>query len=508
MEIKKAIIFGEHPMKSSLLTQYRQIGTDAIESASFDVQVFQAQPVQQVIILTSEEKNRDDAAALTFLSAMASIHQTDAPRIQILLLLQNPDVLHLLQKTGFPPAVDASFEVWPMTLEEIWARNLVVRMPGISRTDSPPLDWHPLTKESKSFVHLVICGTDRYAWEVAVQAALVAHFPNYDEEAERPLRTRISFISPQIAPFRDAFIQRYRQLFTHSFYRTVDVERKTSDLHHPFYEGKRKDFVDVEWEFVDASLCNPLVEERISAWAVDPARLLTLVISDPDDAANVQTSLSVPDNLFVNDVPVWVLQKKHDWTSLLPESRSGKVYAFGKESTGLDVRMPLVEMAKLLHYFYTYIYQFQELPTAFPADEVVSAWQHVGSLKMRNSNICNVLTMAGKMRSLGHEGDDWRQFYALSPEEVEYLAKTEHNRWSVERLISGSRPCTDEEREAVLADISLKRKFKKERDAHFDLCAYDELLPDETGRNVQEYDRDLTACIPLLVQSFLSRTRE
>ena len=503
---RKAIIFGEHPLKPSLLAQYGQMGVEVAESASFDPKLFQAHPVRQIILLTSEEEGRNAAAALDFLSVLSGFCQPDAPRIQVLLLLQNPAILHLLQRTDFPPEVNKTFEVWPLTMEEIWARNLVVRMPGIRSAGGPSLDRNPITQESKSFVHLVIAGTDSYAWEVAVQAAMVAHFPNYDEKAERPLRTRISFISPQIAAFRDAFMERYQNLFTHSFYRTVKVEEKTSALHHPLFEGKRPDFVDVEWEFVEASLSNPLVADRLSSWAEDPSRQLTLVITGWEDASNVQNCLSVPEKLFEKDVPVWVLQRKHNWTSALPASR--KVLPFGLESAGLDVRMPLVEMAKLLHYFYTYSYQFQELPTSFPPEEVEAAWQNAGPLKMRCSNVYNVMTMAGKMRSLGHGGDDWRQFYALSPEEVEALAKTEHNRWSVERLISGSRPCTEKEREEIQADIKLKRQYKKERDAHLDLCSYEELLPDETGRNVKDYDRDLTACIPLLAQTYFSRTEK
>lgn len=491
-----------------LLAQYEQMGAEVIVSASFSEEVFRSNYVDQVVILTSEEGRMNDAAAWEFLSGLSALSCKKNFRIPVFLLLHNSHVFHLLQTTGVPAPVDIAFELWPFTMEDVWARNLVVRMPGIRVFDAPSLDRRPIMVDSETFVHLVIAGTDSYAWEVAVQAALVCHFPNYDEKAPEPLRTRITFVSPGITAFRDAFIGRYPQLFAHSFYRTINLEEKSSFLHRPLYEGKRLDFVDVEWEFVEASVSHPQMARRLSDWAWDERRQLTLVLSGKEDAAVLSTCLSLPDAVFEKEVPVWILQRKSDWTGVLDASRHGSVYPFGMEDHGLDVRMPMVEMARLLHYCYSYRYQNQSLPTALPPDAVDLAWRNAGSLKMRYSNVYNVMAMSTKMRSLGHKGDDGCKFYALSPEEVEALAKTEHNRWSVERLLSGTRPCSDQERKEVAADVSLKRKYKTERDAHLDLCAYDELLPDESGTDVRENDRALTACIPLIVQTFLNRTEE
>ena len=37
---------------------------------------------------------------------------------------------------------------------------------------------------------------------------------------------------------------------------------------------------------------------------------------------------------------------------------------------------------------------------------------------------------------------------------------------------------------------------------HFDLCSYSELGNDATGKDVRIYDYDLTACIPLIANTF------
>lgn len=458
---------------------------------------------QELVLLCKDPDS--DARAIRFLetlSEQADISPT--PRPVVHLILHENATLRMLQRTDFPDKVNRCFEIWPTTREEIWAEHVVVRYPGISENVQPSLDREPITPLSNQFVHLVIAGFDGYAASMAIKAAQVAHFPNYDGKAKHPLRTRITIIQPDIAAKRDAFIARYRTLFDHSYYRTVVPSRQSSSLHHPQWEGQREDFVDVEWEFVDASFTDPAVTNRLSAWATDPRRQLTLVLSDADDTANLDAVFSLPSHIYDHHIPVWVRQRNSILTACIAGSlRFSSIFTFGMEDGGYDIRLPAARLSKLLHYFYSSFFGSGNVPTYFPQEEVEREWRNAGSLKMRLSNVCNVMTMATKMHSLGHDPSELATFYALSHDEVESLARTEHNRWSIERLISGTRPCSDEEREAILADIKLKNVFKKERDAHFDLCAYDELGVDAQGNDVRMYDKVLTACIPLMVESYM-----
>ena len=143
-------------------------------------------------------------------------------------------------------------------------------------------------------------------------------------------------------------------------------------------------------------------------------------------------------------------------------------------------------------------------------------------MKMRLSNIYNVMTIPTKMHSVGHDRSDADTFYALNRDEIRMLAETEHNRWSVERLILGDRPCTDDEKTKIRQNIQeiieahrmgkempvdLKRKYKKEYHVHYDLCAYDELEMDPTGKSAQTYDYDLTASIPLIYKTYFEEMK-
>lgn len=504
---RKVFIFGTHPLCDDILAQCRQRGW--VSHVFPDLAVPSGElPPDECVVLPAGDGNGTaaDAGTQRFLIALAQHWKgcsTRRPLVHI--LLREPSTLRMYQLTDFPPVVNEVFEVWPFTMEEAWADHVVVRYPGITGCSSPSLDRQPIGEDSRQFVHLVVAGFDSYAESIAVRAAQIAHFPNYNGKAAYPLRTRITVISKDVASVRDRLVSVYRSFFDHSYYRSIYPDRVSSQLHHPLFEGKREDFVDVEWEFVEGTTDHPLIADRLSAWAKDPRRQLTLVLSDAVDSLNMERAMSLPEAVFSESVPVWV--RLHDdilSATAAAHRRLGSILPFGMDREGYDISIPAVRMARLLHYFYACTFADGRTPTVFRPDDVEREWSQVGSFKMRLSNVWNVMTMATKMHSLGHQPDDLSTFYALSSEETEALTRTEHNRWCVERLLSGTRPCTDEEREEVRADIRLKSVYKKERDAHIDLCANDELGTDAQGNDVRIYDRALTASIPLIVESYLN----
>lgn len=280
-----------------------------------------------------------------------------------------------------------------------------------------------------------------------------------------------------------------------------DRRKPNVDLHRPQYEGRRKDFVDVEWEFIIGHLSHPILQEKLRRWANDPKQRLTISIGYED----AEKSRSIAEKLIRR----------------LPDSVKIEVKEDNVEEEAKQ-KAEMMEMAKYLHYFYKASYELKHVPTELPEDEVDKAWNAIEDERLKMSNIYNVMSIPVKMEILGHDRNDWDTFYALTAEEIEQLTAVEHNRWCVERLIQGMRPCTDQERKEVEEDlrrrlsdeeyakanpVSLKKKYKDERNAHYDLCAFSELGVDETGLSVTRYDRDLTAAIPLIVKTFNDRHR-
>ena len=337
----------------------------------------------------------------------------------------------------------------------------------------------PIAWESERRVHVVIDGDAQTAIQAAIHAALVCHYPNY--ERDRTLRTRITLLlSRQDA---EDMLFEFAELFDNCFWRTVDLSGDTpvTELHRPKYDGMRQDFVDIEWEFVFGRMSNPVFRHKLEIWSKDEKQDLSIVLCHADASRNE------------------VLKRKLS-------QRLGErvqVLSVGKDTPQECSR--LIGMARYLNYFYKVSYECGHVPVELPEDEVEEAWAGVENPLMQLSNIYNVLSMPVKMRTLGHGGDDMTTFYALTADEIDRLTAVEHNRWSVERLIQGMRPCTDSERAEIEADISLKKKYKNERGAHYDLVAFDSLGNDETGLPVTRYDRDLTAAIPLIVKTFYER---
>ena len=500
--MKAAIIIGDHPIRLNLMEQFKAKGCRVDVFRSFD-EVGEVIGYGEVCILPDQrESDEDTLQRLENLAKVFPAPDPSAPKPVCHLLLHNRSSLWLLQTFDLLREIPAKFELNAFTLVDFWAKNVICQ-PNSNQATYPHLDRERIDVQSNKTVHLVIQGFSEMGESLAYHAALTCHFPNY--ERDHSLRTRITVIDENIMKRRDAFIQRYKYLFRHSYYRTIDVKsRSMTQFHEPLYNSSRENFVDVEWEFVDGSASHPVVIGKLAFWAKDPGRQLTMVVSGPDDNANVEQAIALPDALFESDTPVWVRLHRDIVSRTLGQSpRYRNIHAFGMDSSGYDVHIPVMRMSRLLHYFYACSYDARGVPTSFPQEEVEAEWRKAGPLKMRLSNVCNVQTMATKMHSLGHDADDLRAFFALTEEEIKSLARTEHNRWCVERLLSGTRACTDEERAAIRKDIRLKKEYKKNRDAHYDLCAYDELGVDEKGIDVRTYDYDLTACIPLIVESYL-----
>lgn len=508
------LLIGNHPLCESIKAQYEALGC-GIEMAD-TIEKAKSKDYNELCILP--QKETADHEVLQALETFA-MGYPEAPEGQSKplchLLLHDKVTLWLLQTLDLYPEIHKKFELYAFTMEDQWAKNVLCGLG--KRAVYPPLDREKIDTASNKTVHLVIAGFSDIGESLALHAALIAHFPNYVRN--QALRTRITIVDKAMTAKKDAFIQRYANLFEHSYYRCIDLKQHSMTLYHePLYHSSREDFVDVEWEFVDGDFYDPSLQQKLQLWADDKEQLLTLALCDADTNINFDRAFALPKKLYQNGITVLVATERSAMLEKVRETEGyHNLYPIGMDNCGYDIRLPLLQMAKRLNYFYTCSYGQEGTPTDMPVEKVEAIWRKVQTFSMRYSNIYNVMTLATKMRSLGHEEKDWDKFYALTQEEIETLSAVEHNRWSVERLILGFRPPTDMEREEIHENIEafitaqktgttapeqdLKNIYKKKK-IHYDLCSYRELREDKTGQNVQLYDYDLTACIPLIAQSF------
>ena len=510
------LLIGTHPLRESVKAYYEALGCAIVEHqdlASAD----HATAYHELCILPDKgTADHDTLQALETFAASFPETPEGQPKPLCHLLLHDRVTLWLLQTLSLYEEIHRKFELYAFTMEDQWAKNVLCGL-GNEGLSYPPLDREKIDTNSNRTVHFVVAGFGAMGESLALHAALVAHFPNY--ERNHALRTRITIVDDGLTTKKDSFVQRYASLFEHSHYRCIDLHQgRMTMTHEPLYHATREDFVDVEWEFVDGDFFHPLMQRKLRLWAEDKDQLLTLALSDPDSAVNFDRAFALPKALNDSGVTVLVYTRQPDLLlRVRHEGAYPNLYPFGMDDSGYDVRLPLLQMAKRLNYFYTCSFGQKGVPTDLPVEEIEAEWRNVPSFNMRYSNIFNVMTIATKMRSLGHEEKDWKRFFALTQEEVEQLSAVEHNRWSVDRLVLGFRPPTDTEREEIrenieafvaamkngtaMPDTDLKNAYKKQR-VHYDLCSYSELGIDKTGQDVRLYDYDLTASIPLIAQSF------
>ena len=513
---KKALVIGNHPIRQNIIDQAQAKGHPVNVFNSFaDI----PDDYDYCDLFVLPEQGISDEDTLQSLETLAQrFPETGpaAPKPICHLLLHDQISLWLLQTLDFYVEIQRKFELYPFTVEDQWAKNVICQ-PNPSLGHYPHLDHESINRESNKTVHLLIHGLSGLGESIAIHTALTAHFPNY--ERDHSLRTRITIVDEKMRERRNAFIQRYKNLFDHSYYRTIDVANgQMVQYHEPVYTSMREDFVDIEWEFIEGGFFHPIVQQKLAYWAEDPEQMLTIALCNCECSSNFNEAFALPTEVYQKNIPVLVYVKHSRLLDKVKDSGMyGNLYPFGMEECGYDIKMPLLQMAKRLNYCYAYCFEHKTIPTQLNDDEVEQEWRKLESFSFRYSNIYNVMTLATKMRILDHHDDDWEKFYALTQEEIEQLSAVEHNRWSVDRLILGFRPPTDIEREEIEKNIQqfilakktggekpdkdLKTVYKRKK-VHYDLSSYRELREDKTGENVKALDYDLTACIPLIAQSY------
>ncbi len=495
----KILIIGNHPIFTDLRKQYSQRGDEVVAMESeqglekTDVAAF-----KEMVLLADYDSDPMDAdnQVIGILQHIATLtpSRQNTKRTLCHLLLRSQSLLRMIRLDGFRKEIEDVLEVNAFTMEDQW-----------SQTVAMSLDREPITKQSERIVHLVVFGMSEIAEQIAICAAQVCHYPNYLQSGHT-LRTRITVIDEQVFEKSKGWIQAYKHLFENCYFRFVDCKKRpaVTNTSQPMYRD-REDFVDVEWEFVSASVYDSLVREKISNWAVNPSQLLTIVIANDNSDTGLNDALYLPDEIIAAQIPVYVyMQSNRAFGQIKHTKNTPLVIPFGMSDYGYDINIPIVKMAKNVNYIYARCYEenYQEwgghlrFSVEIDEEEREKFWAEKSGVK-RMSNIYNAMTIGVKMRSMGYGEDDWDKFYEMSKEDMEILAEVEHNRWSVEELILGWRPCTDKEQREVEADISMKEILKKKK-VHYDLRAYNDLRPDETGKPVQVYDRCLSACIPLI----------
>lgn len=469
---------------------------------------------------THDAMNIECVEQITHLLAQTGEEHPDT----ITAVFEDADTYAAMQVTDlFEDLRGLGVEFVPFNFYVDWAKQMYV---DCNYTDNgvthhyPSLDRDGITPDDQRHVHLVIVGTSTFGVTLAVEAAKMLHFPNFDGKNHK---TEITFIDLNADQEKLLFLSRYRHYFEVESYR-CDGELIPASK----FSGKDADFLDVEFGFVKGDIYSPEIQEQIAKWATDEHQVLSLVLAMRDSRQNMSVAMSMPDEVYEARIPVFVRQNKsskflsklqstsagHQCEKMTigsdgeiiasqPVSRYANIYPFGMTDIVFDVQKRIQLMSECINYLYHLYFN-----TTKVADD--------GLEGMMEYDRQQVLQEAHELWKTCKESDQWSSIYGaynipfrvrtfeamgvtdltqLDQEIVERMGIVEHNRWTVEKLLMGFRkPLPHEDSYNLKADAKTVNAFKKNNNKrhfiHSDIRPYDQL------NSIQEIDKEIVRFIP------------
>lgn len=355
-----------------------------------------------------------------------------------------------------------------------------------------PFDGKGIGYQSNKYVHVVIIGSDDLSLYLARQAALICHYPNFNEEEKEPNRTIISIINPQSNSWSDVenlknnFERITGNLLTESIWSCYTSDKE-------WHSSKNKSFIDIEFKFIG------LKQQE-----------LLLPIKNISNDGNAIVSIINNGYQLDKETESWLsTNTKHIYQYYLVTSDDLK------QNQKINVRK--AQIVNMLYNTGTHlkdictsdIYEIKAYGTAISTfcfhttdDKIQAYWEQLKDPMLKLSNVFCADCLATKQRSKTACGITNNQ--KIDGKILKRLANAEHTRWNVEKLILGYRTYNAEERykdELLFANTNEmkaeRNRMKKEEKAHIDICSSEELIridPDNF-----KYDCFLTLAIDYIM---------
>lgn len=457
----------------------------------------------------------------------------------------------------------------PFNYYETWAQKVFacekLDLENITTTYLPLEGEKPIKADSNDCVHLIIVGMSRMGIALAVEAAHLAHYPNFITKGKR---TRITFIDSDAQREMNFFLGHYKELFSLSRWRYLEfkqdytfydgecnvdtiywIDSRLQDKMSPYRDDEGytlgEDIVDIEWQFIKGDLEMPSVQRYIREEATKTDSRLNIAVCVPKDNASLAASLYLPDEVYQKGnsvIQVLVYQPygnamMNSFDKKKDEMKSFKLFsklrAFGMMDScyELSFQQKLDEISDLIGRQYKTVSKTMRSSLREKVDSKWSKPENVGKTLAANqwSNLYNGQHMWTKLRSVGFVcGND------LDKDTIDILSKVEHVRWNVEQLLFGFAPLNaseqieivkkhgdkepdvkldDEEKVLNFEEVSewlqsweefdTMKEILKSNMSHVDICSYDRLQ--EVDSDAMIYDRELVKVLPEIYRDICAK---
>ncbi len=475
----------------------------------------------EIYVLGEENGIGDDSASYHDTQNMKCVHNIASyltqnqiqRRIICRVQFEYQTTYSVFQFSDLPDNIKEHLVFIPFNRYENWAQAVFVdsEYSEKSKADNEqriikytPLDGSGISVDSDKNVHLIVVGMTKMGIAVAIQAAQIAHYPNFKIDGDNPHRTKITFIDPDAENEMNFFMGRYQNLFNLARHRYLDLSGReyafNTEWIDPLINERSEytylgpNFLDIEWEFIKGSVEQPGVQEYLRQSAeeayscaelensyCDGKSLLTIAICNNLSSEAIAEGIYMPANIYDKAQQILVYQPESSeilYNLYFAErdnisKRYSKLRPFGMQNADFTINKASYYCAMLCNYVY-FSKPFGTISndTSNKLDDIVNdirkeivtctsargtkefmrpardAWKTLSIFnKWSNKYLSN--SFKTKLRSIGYTCDKYLCGKNLIEQKMESckksMAECEHNRWNTQQLLMGLRAYTENE---------------------------------------------------------------
>lgn len=464
----------------------------------------------QIFVVGDRFEGNRDAENMRMMMILCQIHKGQtAKSIPLTMWFENETTYAAMQLNDIKKKEwNDWFEFRPYNYYNDWADRLLVSghyHKGDDRIDYPALDRDGIKKDSDKHVHLVIIGMNRMGVAVAKEAAHMLHFPNFDDNEPGKNQTVITFIDDHADMEMAFFKGRHPGYFeiASTYYWDAMLQEKDFELTSSEAERINKNFLDVQFRFVKGRIESDRIRNWLVTQAKDSSQYLSIAVCLSDSINALGAALYLPEELYYNQgnnlVNIFVRQ---DYTGAFVETlqsaaasgenkRFANLYPFGMIDNSFDLQEQDATIAKIMNYVYDYYFDKGVVPMLVPdKSELETSWRSK-SISIQWSNIYLADSLTFKLRSIGYDIHCGLPL-EMSQGDKDRMARVEHNRWNIEKLLIGYRALREEELKWSNKEM---KDAKKTRFIHHDIRPYEDLPSAE-----QQNDKNIIEALPMVIR--------
>jgi len=378
-------------------------------------------------------------------------------------------------------------------------------------------------------------------------------------------RTRITFVDSNADLEMDYFKGRFTSLMQETRTRYLDFIQGDDYVlwqKDPEYKwsGDEKGWYDIEWEFIKGRIESNPVRNLMEKAVSDSKQIVTVAVCLSKSHQSIAAAMYLPEKVLVNSLQVLAFQRRSgtilddlSGKMLTEESereklRYKRINPFGMFAKGYDLSLDNDSRAKMVSYVYDSYYALKPTRSDWECGNmeaeptlIMRGWDECdvefsryhskdGFLNYSDEeDVCclrytdydgiwrrkqvdhkmscmfNANSIGTKLRGIGIVEEDIQATF--NNDQVKVLARVEHNRWNIEKMLTGYRALTSAEVNDLEGEGMGTKLWKKKRKemkdwpnrAHLDICSVEELQRREMPDTIA-LDASLSQSIPAILK--------